>query len=65
MPRAEGNKEGVVEADRRKHEEYRRHLSQETGRASYFPSLVRGRLEPQGGSGGDGGEAVSLWGGGR
>lgn len=37
-----GNGGGVEEADRGKHEEYRRHLSQETGRASDFPSLVRG-----------------------
>lgn len=32
----------MVEADRGKHEDSRRHLSQESGRASHFPSPVRG-----------------------
>lgn len=42
----------MVEADRGKHEDSRRHLSQEPGRASYFPSPVRGATgTSQGGSG--------------
>lgn len=41
----------AVEADRGKHEDSRSHLNQEPGRASYFPSPVRERLEPEGSSG--------------
>lgn len=42
MSRGEGTEEGAEEADRGKHEEYRRLLSQETGRASYFPLACAG-----------------------
>lgn len=68
---AEGSEEGVavVEADQGKHEDSRSHLNQEPGRASYFPSPVRGATGAGGRQrfrGGDGREeAVSLWGGGR
>lgn len=59
----------MVEADRGKHEDSHRHLSQEPERASYFPSPVRGATGSRRKAAvprWDGREeAVSLWGGGR